>query len=44
MKEEEMLDIADLMNDGLKNRDDATALDQIGGKTRELTRRVRLPT
>ena len=43
MKEEEMLDIADLMNDALQNRDDANALEGIRGKVRELTRRFPLP-
>ncbi|HEX8899428.1 MAG TPA: serine hydroxymethyltransferase, partial [Chthoniobacterales bacterium] len=44
MKEEEMLDIADLINDALQNRDDANALDQIRTKVRELTRRFPLPS
>jgi glycine hydroxymethyltransferase len=44
MKEEEMLDIADLMNDALQNRDDITALEAIRGKVRELTRRFPLPS
>jgi len=44
MKEEEMLDIADLMNDALQNRDDANALEAIRGKVRELTRRFPLPS
>jgi glycine hydroxymethyltransferase len=43
MKEEEMLEIADLMNDALQNRDDANALEGIRGKVRELTRRFPLP-
>jgi glycine/serine hydroxymethyltransferase len=44
MKEEEMLDIADLINDALHNRDDQNALDQIRAKIRELTRRFPLPS
>jgi glycine hydroxymethyltransferase len=43
MKEEEMLEIADLINDALQNRDDANALEGIRGKVRELTRRFPLP-
>jgi glycine hydroxymethyltransferase len=43
MKEEEMLEIADLMNDALIRRDDAAALEQIRGRVRELTRRFPLP-
>ncbi|MGI8438442.1 MAG: hypothetical protein ACR2NX_16335 [Chthoniobacterales bacterium] len=39
MKEEEMLDIADLLND----RDDATALETVHNKVREITRRFPLP-
>ena len=44
MKEEEMLDIADLMNDALQNRDDANVLEGIRGKVRELTRKFPLPS
>jgi glycine hydroxymethyltransferase len=44
MKEEEMLDIADLINDALNRRDDANALEEIRGKVRELTRRFPLPS
>jgi glycine hydroxymethyltransferase len=44
MKEEEMLDIADLINDALQNRDDANALENIRTKVRELTRRFPLPS
>jgi glycine hydroxymethyltransferase len=44
MKEEEMLDIADLINDALIRRDDAAALDQIRAKVRELTSRFPLPS
>jgi glycine hydroxymethyltransferase len=43
MKEEEMLDIADLMNDALNRRDDPAALEEIRGKVKELTRRFPLP-
>jgi glycine hydroxymethyltransferase len=38
MKEEEMLDIADLINDALQSRDEANALENVRGKVRELTR------
>jgi len=44
MKEEEMLEIADLINDALNRRDDAAALEEIRGKVRELTRRFPLPS
>jgi glycine hydroxymethyltransferase len=44
MKEEEMLDIADLMNDALNRRDDAAGLEEIRTKVRELTRRFPLPS
>jgi glycine hydroxymethyltransferase len=44
MKEEEMLDIADLINDALNRRDDAAALEEIRGKVKELTRRFPLPS
>jgi glycine hydroxymethyltransferase len=44
MKEEEMLDIADLINDALQNRDDAAALENTRTKVRELTRRFPLPS
>jgi glycine hydroxymethyltransferase len=44
MKEEEMLDIADLMNDALIRRDDAAGLEEIRGKVKELTRRFPLPS
>jgi glycine hydroxymethyltransferase len=43
MKEEEMLDIADLMNDALIRRDDPAGLEEIRGKVKELTRRFPLP-
>jgi glycine hydroxymethyltransferase len=44
MKEEEMLDIADLINDALNRRDDAAALEQIRDKVRDLTSRFPLPS
>jgi len=44
LKEEEMLDIADLIYDALNRRDDAAALEEIRGKVRELTRRFPLPS
>jgi glycine hydroxymethyltransferase len=44
MKEEEMLEIADLINEALNRRDDAAALEEIRGKVRELTRRFPLPS
>ena len=44
MKEEEMLAIADLINDALNRRDDAAALEQIRGKVRDLTSRFPLPS
>ena len=44
MKEEEMLDIADLINDALNRRDDSSGLEEIRGKVRELTRRFPLPS
>jgi glycine hydroxymethyltransferase len=44
MKEEEMLEIADLINDALNRRDDAAALEQIHGKVRDLTSRFPLPS
>ncbi len=44
MKEEEMLEIADLINDALIRRDDAAALEQIRGKVRDLTSRFPLPS
>jgi glycine hydroxymethyltransferase len=39
MKEEEMLEIADLIAEALSNRSDAGALQRVHGKVRELTRR-----
>ncbi len=44
MREEEMLDIADLMNDALTRRDDPAALEAIRGKVREMTRQFPLPS
>jgi len=43
MKEEEMLEIADLIADALSNRNDAEALERVRGKVRELTRRFAIP-
>lgn len=43
MKEEEMLEIADLIAEALNNRSDADALERVHGKVRELTRRFPLP-
>ena len=43
MKEEEMLEIADLIAEALKNRSDADALERVHGKVREMTRRFPLP-
>ncbi|PYJ23277.1 MAG: glycine hydroxymethyltransferase, partial [Verrucomicrobia bacterium] len=43
MKEEEMLEIADLIAEALANRSDADALEQVQMKVRELTRRFPLP-
>ncbi len=39
-----MLDIADLVNDALTNRDDAAKLEAIHGKVREIMRRFPLPS
>jgi len=44
MKEEEMLEIADLINDALNRRDDPAGLEQIRDKVRELNRRFPLPS
>jgi len=44
MKEEEMLEIADLINDALNRRDDPAALEQIRAKVRQLTSRFPLPS
>ena len=43
MKEEEMLDIADLINDALNHRDDDAKLEAIHGQVREIMRRFPLP-
>ena len=43
MKEEEMLDIADLLAEALEHREDAAALENIRGKVREMNRRFPLP-
>jgi len=43
MKEEEMLEIADLINEAINHRDDAAVLEQILGKVRALTSRFPLP-
>jgi glycine hydroxymethyltransferase len=42
-KEEEMLEIADLIAEALSNRSDADALAGVRGKVRELTRRFPIP-
>jgi glycine hydroxymethyltransferase len=44
MKEEEMLEIADLINEALIGRDDPSALDRVRGKVRDLTRNFPLPS
>ncbi len=43
MKEEEMLEIADLINEALAGRDDEATLERVRGKVRELTRNFPLP-
>jgi len=43
MKEEEMLEIADLLAEALEKRSDADALERVRNKVRELTRRFPLP-
>jgi len=43
MKEEEMLEIADLIAEALSNRSEADALARVRGKVRELTRRFPIP-
>ena len=43
MKEEEMLEIADLIAEALSNRTDADALERVRGKVLDLTRRFSLP-
>ena len=44
MKEEEMLEIADLINEGLNNRADNAGLERVRDKVREMTRRFPLPS
>ena len=44
MKEEEMLEISDLIAEALQNRTEESALNRIREKVRELTRRFPLPT
>jgi glycine hydroxymethyltransferase len=43
MKEEEMLEIADLVAEALANRTDEAALGRVREKVREMTRRFPLP-
>ena len=43
MKEEEMLEIADLLADALAHREEEAALDRVRSQVRELTRRFPLP-
>jgi glycine/serine hydroxymethyltransferase len=43
MKEEEMLEIADLIAEALGNRSDADALERVHRKVLDLTRRFPLP-
>ena len=44
MKEEDMLEIADLIAEALNNRTDTDALERVRGKVRELTRRFPIPS
>jgi glycine hydroxymethyltransferase len=44
MKEEEMLEIADLVAEALTNRTDESALNRVRDKVRELTRKFPLPS
>jgi glycine hydroxymethyltransferase len=44
MREEEMLEIADLVAEALQNRADSAGLERVRGKVRELTRRFPLPS
>ena len=44
MKEEDMLEIADLIAEALQNRGDESALERVKTKVRELTRRFPLPS
>ena len=43
MKEEEMLEIADLIDEAFSHRNDESALARVREKVRELTRRFPLP-
>ena len=43
MKEEDMLEIADLIAEALSNRNDADALERVRGKVRDLTRKFPIP-
>src|ERR1043166_7658581 len=44
MKEEEMLETADLISEALTNRTDEAALNRVREKVREMTRRFPLPS
>jgi glycine/serine hydroxymethyltransferase len=44
MKEEEMLEIADLVAEALQNRDDNSGLERVRAKVRDLTSRFPLPS
>ena len=44
MKEEEMLEIADLINEALIGRNEAIVLERVRDKVRELTRNFPLPS
>ena len=44
MKEEEMLEISDLIAEALEKREDGDALERVRGKVRDLTRRFPLPS
>ncbi len=44
MKEEEMLEIADFIDEALTNREDASALEKVRSKVREMTRQFPLPS
>ena len=44
MKEEEMLEIADFIHEALEKREDASALETVRGKVREMTRQFPLPS
>src|SRR3982074_3282962 len=44
MREEEMLDIADFINEALDNRNDEARLESLRGKVREMTRNFPLPS